>query len=231
MSARDPLWETIHSGKAWGRYPALEIVRFLARTFPDPPVEGSLPRGRVHVLDLGCGGGAHTWLLAREGFRVTAFDGALAAVQRTRQRVRAEHLPEPTGLVQADAAALPFKSAGFDAVLDSAVLCTQTPAFIRRLLDEIGRVLRPGGRFFSTGLFSRQTTGCGTGTEIAPDTFRDMTEGPLAGTGQVHFFSRESLVAWWEAAGFVDLVIDRQHRSERGGAVVIDEFSVLARRP
>jgi len=53
----DPVWEELYRTKRWGRYPPEELVRFVARTFP-------APAGR-RAIDLGCGGGANTWFLAR----------------------------------------------------------------------------------------------------------------------------------------------------------------------
>jgi ubiquinone/menaquinone biosynthesis C-methylase UbiE len=50
----------------------------------------------------------------------------------------------PARLVQAPAEALPFADASFDTVVSTLVLCTVSdPA---RAVDEVARVLRPGGR-------------------------------------------------------------------------------------
>lgn len=60
-------WEKIHSTQEWGRYPSETVIRFIARNYY------KTEREKIKILDFGCGAGAHTWYLAREGFDVYAF--------------------------------------------------------------------------------------------------------------------------------------------------------------
>ncbi|MCY1036771.1 methyltransferase domain-containing protein [Corallococcus sp. BB11-1] len=89
------------------------------------------------VLEVGAGTG-----LSLPGYPdtvtcVTAVDVDLGALLRARAR-RAG-----VALLQADAQALPFPEASFDAVVSSLVFCcVDAPA---TALAEVGRVLRPGG--------------------------------------------------------------------------------------
>lgn len=71
-------WEKIHSTQEWGRYPSETVIRFIARNYY------KTEREKIKILDFGCGAGAHTWYLAREGFDVYAFDGS--KVQWMRQK-------------------------------------------------------------------------------------------------------------------------------------------------
>lgn len=94
------------------------------------------------VLDIGCGGGFTANHLAREGHRVTGIDlspGSLAVARRH----------DATGGVcylRADALALPFPDASFDAACAMDFLeHTEDPA---RAVREAARVLRAGGLFF-----------------------------------------------------------------------------------
>lgn len=59
-------WEKIHSTQEWGRYPSETVIRFIARNYY------KTEREKIKILDFGCGAGAHTWYLAREGFDVYA---------------------------------------------------------------------------------------------------------------------------------------------------------------
>lgn len=89
------------------------------------------------VLDVGCGAGQTTrWLLAR-GARVAAFDLSLEQL-----RLAPPGLP----LVQADAEALPFRDGSFDVVC-SAYGALPFVADAARVMREVARVLRPGGRW------------------------------------------------------------------------------------
>lgn len=69
-------WEKIHSTQEWGRYPSETVIRFIARNYY------KTEREKIKILDFGCGAGAHTWYLAREGFDVYAFDGSKSAVDK-----------------------------------------------------------------------------------------------------------------------------------------------------
>ena len=90
------------------------------------------------ALDLGCGTGATAAEAARGGVAVVGLDqraAMLAAARRRRASV---------GLVHADAGTgLPFADAAFDAVWSESVVALLDPP---RLVAEMVRVLRPGGR-------------------------------------------------------------------------------------
>ena len=89
------------------------------------------------ILDLGCGDGQLTERLAALGAKVRGVDASAQMVAAARAR----------GVVadEANAEALPFANAEFDAVFSNAVL-----HWVRdqdAMLREVHRVLRPGGRF------------------------------------------------------------------------------------
>ena len=53
-------WEEVFKNKEWGRYPAEELVRFIARNYFKYK-----NRDIIKVLDLGCGIGSNLWFLAK----------------------------------------------------------------------------------------------------------------------------------------------------------------------
>lgn len=131
-------------------------------------------RGRVaRLLDLGCGSGATTWFLAREGLEAVAVDGSRAALERLSQRLAEEKLAAQ--LVPCDVTALPFEASSFDGVIDVACLCHNSTADGVRGLEEAHRVLRPGGRLLSIW----PTTNC--------------NRGPYKGKGHVEYLCRGSV--------------------------------------
>lgn len=97
------------------------------------------------VLDLGCGTGNASLLAARAGATVTGLDGASRLLQVARDRVTAEGLDAT--FVQGDFHALEFSDASFDVVLAVFSVIFGDPA---RILPEILRVVRPGGRVVLT---------------------------------------------------------------------------------
>lgn len=106
--------------------------------------------GRVasgSVLEVGCGRGALvSTLRGRFGARdVVALDLDMRMLARARSTLRADGGGR-AWLVAANAIALPAPDASFDAVFDFGAF--HFVAEWERALDEVRRVLRPGGRYF-----------------------------------------------------------------------------------
>jgi SAM-dependent methyltransferase len=94
------------------------------------------------VLDVAAGNGNASLAAARRGCEVTASDYVGALLDGAFRRAEAEGLSITPRL--ADAEALPFETASFDAVLSSfGVMFVPDP---QRAADEMLRVCRPGGR-------------------------------------------------------------------------------------
>lgn len=100
-----------------------------------PPIEGR--RG----LDVGCGEGHNTRLLAGRGARMTAIDIAPVFIGHARNHERTT----PLGIDYqvASAQALPFADASFDFV--TSFMCLMDVPDAGAALREARRVLRPGG--------------------------------------------------------------------------------------
>lgn len=106
-----------------------------------------LPPGSVagaDVLEIGCGMGSHTQLLAEAGARLTSVDITPRAVEMTQRRCALKGLS--VDVLQADAESLPFAADSFDLVWTWGVL--HHSSSFDRCLAEASRVLRPGGRLF-----------------------------------------------------------------------------------
>ena len=94
------------------------------------------------VLDVAAGNGNATLAAARRGCKVISTDYVAALLERGAERARAEHLV--VSFQEADAEALPFKDASFDAVLSTfGVMFSPDQATVAA---ELARVCRPGGR-------------------------------------------------------------------------------------
>lgn len=99
-------------------------------------------RFEERVLDVAAGNGNATLAAARRGCKVTSTDYVPALLERGAERARADGL-DVTFRV-ADAEALPFEEASFDAVLSTfGVMFAPDQA---RAAAEMARVCRPGGR-------------------------------------------------------------------------------------
>jgi ubiquinone/menaquinone biosynthesis C-methylase UbiE len=94
------------------------------------------------VLEVGCGIGTDGLEWARGGARYVGLDLTREAVGQARQRFGL--YDQPQRFLQGDAENLPFRDASFDVVYSFGVL-HHTPD-TQRAIDEVHRVLRPGGR-------------------------------------------------------------------------------------
>ena len=94
------------------------------------------------VIDVAAGNGNATLAAARRGCIVTSTDYVGSLLERGAERARAEGLE--VNFRVADAEALPFEDASFDAVLSTfGVMFSPNQAVAAA---ELGRVCRPGGR-------------------------------------------------------------------------------------
>lgn len=99
-----------------------------------------------HVLDLGCGPGESAFGMSDRvpDARVTGLDYSAAMIRFANLRKRFEPRRHRIDFVEGDAMHLPFADASFDAVTGHSFLYLVPDA--RKVLREVGRVLRPGGR-------------------------------------------------------------------------------------
>lgn len=118
--------------KAWGVWRIPESrLHLLGKT-----------RGR-HVLELGCGGARWSIALARSGAKVLGLDISRMQLRHARREMRRSRTKFP--LVRANAEYLPFAPESFDVVFCDWGAMTFCDPY--RTVPEVGRVLRPGGRF------------------------------------------------------------------------------------
>jgi SAM-dependent methyltransferase len=181
----DPVWEQVFRSQAWAKYPPEHVVRFVARNWYSTP-----KRADVRLLEIGCGPGANIWYMSREGFSAAGIDGSATAVDLAQKRLRDEGLA--ADLCVGDFTRLPWPDNSFDGALDNVSLYTNRRKHFRAALEEVRRVLKPGGKALSA-TFSTETWGYGLGEEVEPGGFIDITEGPMAGKGFSLFLGRDEI--------------------------------------
>lgn len=101
---------------------------------------GAIGPGRV--LDLACGSGRYLAALGRRGARVAGLDLSLPLLRLAHRRASGR-------LIRGDVRALPLRSACCDAVLNlfTSFGYFDDDAEHQRVVTEVARILRPGGRF------------------------------------------------------------------------------------
>ena len=135
------------------------------------------------VGDLGCGTGAMSAALAPFVGRVVAVDNSTAMLAAAKRRLNGATTVE---LRRGDLEQLPL----VDAELDAAVLTLVLPYLSDpgRVLREVARVVKPGGRVLVTDLLPHDR-----------ETYRQQLGHHWLG------FSEPQLTGWLDAAGFTDL--------------------------
>jgi SAM-dependent methyltransferase len=212
----DPVWEQIFSSREWGKYPPEHVVRFVARTFYRVS-----DRADVRLLEIGCGPGANVWFMAREGFSVSGIDYSASAIRKAGERLAKEGLT--ADLCVGDNAALPWSNDTFDGILENVSLYCNRSESIRAALAEVRRVLKPGAPFQSS-FFTTSTWGYGTGTNVEPDGFRDMSEGPLAGTGFCLFLTRDRMAEFFK--DFANVSVERISWTMENEKHLVEQFVI-----
>ena len=219
----DPLWETIFSTRAWGRYPSEDLIRFCAQRF-----YGLQPRSDVRLLEVGFGTGANLWYFAREGFSVHGLEGSEAGAAQAAQRLDMEvpgwrDRPAALGsqrlLARDMCEPLPWADGQFDAVVDcDAATCVDHDSACR-VYTEMARVTKPGGRLVVCE-FSRPTNAAfraayqqgalkvlpAVADRVAtnPDAYRYLAESITAWPGQPEL-AQIIRRAGWSSVAWTDL--------------------------
>ena len=101
------------------------------------------------ILDLGCGTGRHVVYFAKMGFDVYGFDASQKALTMTATWLREENLKADICEHRMEHP-FPYEDNFFDAVISIQVIHHNPMKNIRKTINEMERVLKPGGVLFVT---------------------------------------------------------------------------------
>lgn len=176
----DPVWEDIFRKQSWGKYPAEDLIRFIARNFYAVP-----NRSEVKILEVGCGPGANLWYIAREGFTVYGIDGSETAIKEGQARLNAEVNDWKGEVIVGDFLNLPYEDGFFDAVIDNEAIYANSYADAKQIYNNIYKVLKNNGKLF-VRTFAIGSCGDGTGLKVGRRAYI-VAEGPLLDKGYSRF--------------------------------------------
>ena len=166
------------------------------------------------VLDLGCGAGRHAILLAKEGFQVAALDLSETALKTLYTRLKTESISNVM-LVQHEMGQLPFIEDYFDGVVSTNVLHHGKSVEIKKTIDELYRIMKPGASAFVIALSSSDFRK-GTGVRLERNTYV-FTKGEERGIVHHFFTSQElhSLLRKFETVSFNERLIPIEQGGNR----------------
>jgi len=178
-------------------------------------------RGARRVLDLGFGAGRHVVYLAREGFAVCGTDISPRGLEYTEAWLQKEGLRADLQL--SDMTVIPYPNQYFDAIVSTYVIHHNTLDNIRRCVDEMYRVLAPGGRALLI-LQSKRSYHYGHGEKLEPDTFV-AEHGADTGIPH-HFFDeaglRDLFADFIIVTLYADEFEDEEHRRHSHWVVIVE---------
>ena len=126
------------------KYPNEEFCRFIGRNF------GHLDRDDRKImgfLELGCGTGSNLWMVQNEGFVAHGIDFSQGAIQQC-ERMKS-HFGVQFHAEVGDMRKLKYPDGCFSVVYDVFSTYCLDEGEIGFCLDEVTRVLKKGGRFFT----------------------------------------------------------------------------------
>jgi ubiquinone/menaquinone biosynthesis C-methylase UbiE len=183
----DKKWQSVFIENEWGKYPAESVIRFVAKNFYKSN------RSEIKILEVGCGTGANIWYLLREGFDAYGIDGSSVAIGRARDRLDNENLISQ--LVCGDIINLPYSDNYFDAVIDNECIYCNNFKNTQLIMNEIQRVLKPNGKFYSRTFTDKLFVGGGVTDHkrISEFEYAEIHVGPLAGKGFTRLTSYDNI--------------------------------------
>lgn len=209
-------------------YPNESLLRFLGtRFFGLTPLE----RAGIRILEVGCGSGANLWMMAKEGFLAYGVDASPLAVSLARK-----HLRKKWGVSAIVEVArfddLAYPSDWFDVVCDVVSLQHTTLAGSRNALDEIQRVLKPGGLFFSHRLSDRSVITNAPGAEWVDAATMARNPDPtlpIPHGGLLSFWNPDLVAQMYGEAGLEVVSIERDARTYQDGSLM-EYLSIVGRK-
>lgn len=177
-------WKTLELSDKPGRsgwrtnVPAPDFIQFAA-WLKEKSIKGK-------ALDLGCGGGRHSIVLAQADFEVYGIDFAESAIKQADRNAATAGVSDATHFQVGDTLTLPYGDKFFDVINDDGCLHHIDPKDWPMYVRNIQRVIKPGG-ILRIKAFSKN---CGYFRANSPD---DTQWTKLKDSGYTYFFTEQDI--------------------------------------
>lgn len=193
-------WDKVFASRRWGRWPSTRFVEWFMRKFGNVP-----DRGKVDVLEIGCGVGAQIRFLHEEGFHAIGIDQSERAALKVTEFGAAALIGDIRNLSEFLAE---YDLGPFDCIVD---VCTlqHMGSEAAQVIAQARHALKPGGYIFS--MFAAPS-------DEGAFTFGDVPSPRILEPEEVHdvfkgfdvSYGMESVIQI-APAGFTRLMPERKH--------------------
>ncbi|MBO9596782.1 MAG: class I SAM-dependent methyltransferase [Cohnella sp.] len=177
-------WNAVYSeGRSLLQYPDEAVVTYLVRN------KDSLKRG----IDVACGAGRHTFLMAEMGLEAHGIDSSSASIAFATEKAARRGISN-VNFANILAQDIQHESESFDIAIVWGLFHYLTIEDQAKVLSEVSRILKPGGKLLCT-LRSSVDTRAEKGIEVEPNRYK------------VEYFDEDTktpkytLMYFWDEAG------------------------------
>jgi SAM-dependent methyltransferase len=216
------IWDEVYNRGYIANYPNDHVIKFVFNNF----ARFENNKKNIKILDIGCGGGNNTWMMAKEGYDVYGFDGSEKALALAQKKLENEKLTATLSLGKF--LSLPYEDAFFDAVNDDAAIEANMFNDIKAIFKEVFRVLKTNGKYHGM-LVSIDSKASFKGEEIEKDTIL-VTDGRpfIKRKGLFHFFDAPKIKNLLSETGFSDIDVNYFIDTRNNGKNIIKWWIVDA---
>jgi ubiquinone/menaquinone biosynthesis C-methylase UbiE len=174
----------------WNQWPFSEVMSTLIK------LSRKNTASEKNLLEIGCGVGNNIIPISKLGFNAFAIDISNTALVEAKKRAQCAkvEIEFTVGSVEV----LPYPSNFFNYVIDRSVLTCTTPEVVTQALDEILRVLKPGGVFLAFDWFGVNHPDLKFGTLVYDNCYKDFLYGSFNNIEFITSFNFESLKNYFQ---------------------------------
>jgi ubiquinone/menaquinone biosynthesis C-methylase UbiE len=205
----------------WNIWPFTEVISTLLS------FKANNERINQKILEIGCGVGNNLIPIAKLGYSAYGVDISNLAIKEATRRAIEQNVQ--VDLICDNVQKLQYESNFFDHVIDRSVLTCTTPDIIIQSLDEIYRVLKPGGVFMAFDWFGKNHPDLKYGTCIGGDVYSNFSDGRFKNVEFITSFDFRTLSNYFKK--FEKLNINRMASTNIDGKILTESFNLTAIKP
>lgn len=205
----------------WNIWPFTEVISSLLNLSREHEVSDKT------VLEIGCGVGNNIIPIAKLGFEAYGIDISDYAILEAKKRSLRENVR--IELISGNVKKLPYESNFFSFIIDRSVLTCTSPEVITESLEEVLRVLKPGGIFLAFDWFGINHPDLQFGRYIDDNCYRDFTFGRFKNVELITSFDFNTLKSYLQKFNRLD--VTQVVSSSMTSKILTETYNFTAYKP